>query len=110
MASNKRTDSDKIDRTIHEPSRYEIMSILYVVENTDFVFLLRQTGFSGGNLSTHLQKLKAAGFITIQKEFLNNKPHTTIALNNDGRKAFEDYRSQMQKTLNTLPDIPEGGS
>ena len=76
-----------------------------MVENTDFVFLLRQTGFSKGNLSTHLQKLKAAGFITIQKEFLNNKPHTTIALNSDGRKAFEEYRAMMKQALDTLPDI-----
>ena len=108
--SNRKASSDNIDRIIHEPSRYEIMSVLYVVEDTDFVFLLRHTGFSGGNLSTHLKKLHSAGFITINKEFLNNKPHTSIALTGEGRKAFEEYRSLMKQTLNTLPEIETGKS
>jgi DNA-binding HxlR family transcriptional regulator len=103
--SNRKASSDDIDRIIHEPSRYEIMSVLYVVENTDFVSLLRHTGFSGGNLSTHLKKLQTAGFITLNKEFLNNKPHTSIALTGEGRKAFEYYRELMKQALDTLPEI-----
>ncbi|MBU0690468.1 transcriptional regulator, partial [bacterium] len=37
------------------------MSALFVVKTADFVFLVRQTGLTRGNLSAHLSKLEAAG-------------------------------------------------
>ncbi len=69
-----------LDRLIHEPSRYTLMAHLYVVESADFLFLVRQTGMTWGNLSAHLSKLDAAGYVVIEKEFLDKKPHTTLRL------------------------------
>ena len=43
-----------IDRVVHEPARLLILSYLYVVESADFLFLLRQTNLTKGNLSSHL--------------------------------------------------------
>jgi len=97
--------SEKINRIIHEPSRYEIMSVLYVIDNTDFIFLMRHTGFTGGNLSTHLKKLKESKYISVHKEFKNNKPHTSISLTEKGKKAFEEYREYMKRALDSLPAI-----
>jgi DNA-binding MarR family transcriptional regulator len=93
----------KIDRLIHEPSRYMLMAYLYVVEVADFLFLLRQTGMTWGNLSAHLSKLEAAGYVVIEKEFLGKKPHTTIRLTDEGRNAFEEYREKMKRVLDNLP-------
>jgi DNA-binding MarR family transcriptional regulator len=93
----------KIDRLIHEPSRYTLMAYLYVVEVADFLFLLRQTGMTWGNLSTHLSKLEAAGYVVIEKEFLDKKPHTTVRLTDQGRNAFEEYRGNMKRVLDNLP-------
>jgi DNA-binding MarR family transcriptional regulator len=93
----------EIDRLIHEPARYLIMAYLYVVESADFLFLERQTGLTKGNLSSHLGKLEAAGYVQIQKEFLDKKPHTMLALTSDGRKAFEIYRTDMKHRLDELP-------
>jgi hypothetical protein len=31
-----------IDRLIHEPARLMILSLLYVVDSADFIFLMRQ--------------------------------------------------------------------
>jgi len=93
----------KIDRLIHEPSRYTLMAYLYVVDVADFLFLLHQTGMTWGNLSTHLNKLEAAGYVVIEKEFLGKKPHTTIKLTNLGRNAFEEYRGKMKRVLDNLP-------
>ena len=93
----------KIDKLIHEPWRYTLMAYLYVVEVADFLFLLRQTGMTWGNLSAHLGKLEAAGYVAIQKEFLGKKPHTTVRLSDDGRKAFEEYREKMKRVLEELP-------
>ena len=93
----------RIDRLIHEPSRYTLMAYLYVVEVADFLFLLRQTGMTWGNLSAHLGKLEAAGYVVIEKEFLGKKPHTTVRLTDEGRDAFEEYRGNMKKVLDNLP-------
>lgn len=100
-----------IDRLIHEPSRYTIMAVLYVGESTDFLFLMRHTGFTGGNLSAHIRKLESAGYISIEKEFLNNKPHTIVRLTETGRLAFEQYRKNMKRALEIMPNIisPESG-
>jgi DNA-binding MarR family transcriptional regulator len=92
-----------IDRLIHEPSRFAVMVYLYVVEVADFLFLIRQTGMTWGNLSAHLSKLEAAGYVAIEKEFLDRKPHTVVRLTDEGRNAFEEYRGNMNKVLNSLP-------
>ena len=93
----------KIDRLIHEPSRYIIMAYLYVVESADFLFLIRQTNLTWGNLSVHLSKLEAAGYVAIEKEFLGKKPHTTVRLTKEGRVAFDEYRKNMKQALDELP-------
>ena len=92
-----------IDRLIHEPSRFMIMAHLYVVESADFLFLIRQTSLTWGNLSVHLSKLEAAGYVAIEKEFLGKKPHTTVHLTKEGRAAFDEYRKNMKQALDELP-------
>ena len=101
--SEVREPITKIDKLIHEPSRYTLMAYLYVVEVADFLFLLRQTGMTWGNLSAHLSKLEAAGYVAIEKEFLGKKPHTTVRLTDQGRNAFEEYRGNMKRVLDNLP-------
>lgn len=93
-----------IDRTIHEPARFMIMSYLYVVESADFLFLMRQTGLTFGNLSSHLSKLEAAGYIAIEKEFVGKKPHTMVRLTDEGKAAFQEYRQSMKQVLDELSD------
>ena len=92
-----------IDRLIHEPARYHIMAYLYVIESADALFLQRQTELTWGNLSSHLSKLEAAGYISVKKEFLDRKPHTMLQLTDAGRKAFTEYRSKMKQALEKLP-------
>ncbi len=88
-----------IDRLIHEPARLMIMAYLYVVESADFLFLMHQTGLTHGNLSSHMSKLEAAGYIEIVKEFLDRKPHTMLRLTDAGRDAFKEYRGRMIQVL-----------
>jgi len=93
-----------IDRLIHEPSRLTIMAHLYVVESADFLFLIRQTGMTWGNLSVHISKLEAAGYLEVKKEFLGKKPHTVVSLTNKGRSAFKAYRKGMKEVLDGTKD------
>lgn len=98
------TPITNIDRLIHEPSRFIVMAHLYVVESAEFIFLMRQTGLTWGNLSSHLSKLEAAGYVAIEKEFIGKKPHTMIQLTDEGRTAFEQYRQSMKQVLDELPE------
>jgi DNA-binding MarR family transcriptional regulator len=93
-----------IDRLIHEPARFQIMAHLYVVESADFLFLMRQTGLTWGNLSSHLSKLEAAGYVDVEKGFKGKKPHTMLSLTEQGRDAFRQYRESMRQALEGLPE------
>ena len=96
----------EIDRLIHEPARLALISCLYVVTKADFVFLSRQTGLTGGNLSSHMTKLEEAGYLTVKKSFVGKRPQTVLQLSAKGRSAFESYRRTMNGVL--APD--QGGA
>ena len=85
-----------VDRLIHEPARLMIMTILNAVDEADFLYLLNETGLTRGNLSTHLSKLEAAGYITIEKTFRGKIPRTVCGLSEVGRTAFGKYRKQLR--------------
>ncbi len=93
-----------INQVIHAPARLMVLTYLYVVESADYVFLMRLTGLTWGNLATHLTKLEEARYITINKEFKGKKPHTTISLTRQGRAAFREYKKSLQQVLDDLPD------
>jgi len=83
------------DRLIHEPARYNIMALLYVIKEADFLFVQNQTGLTAGNLSAHLSKLETVGYVGIVKKFVGKKPKTFLSITADGRKAFERYRTHL---------------
>ena len=96
-------DLTEIDRLIHEPARLLIMAMLFVVESADFLFLMRQTDLTQGNLSSHMNRLEAAGYIEVEKGFRGRKPRTTLRLTAAGRAAFGAYRQRMEQVLGELP-------
>lgn len=85
-----------VDRLVHEPARLMILSILSAVESADFLYLLRETGLTKGNLSSHLSKLEEAQYISIEKTYRGKIPLTICKLSNTGQKAFSDYRDQLK--------------
>jgi DNA-binding MarR family transcriptional regulator len=93
-----------IDRLVHAPARLMILTILYVVESADFLFLMRQTGLTRGNLSSHLSKLDVAGYVDIKKEFVGKIPRTLLRLTDKGREAFKAYRQDMIQVLEDLAE------
>ena len=107
MSTTETTGTDlrpiaDIDRLVHEPARLMILAVLYVVESADFLFLMRQTGLTKGNLSSHLSKLEAAGYVNINKEFVDKIPRTLLRLTDKGREAFQAYRQDMLQVLEDL--------
>ncbi len=92
----------EIDRVIHEPARLLLVATLSVVESADFLFLMNQTKLTRGNLSSHLSKLEAAGYVEINKEFVEKIPRTLLRLTEEGKNAFIKYRQQMQRVLDSF--------
>ena len=57
----------KLDPLLHSELRLAVMSILVGVDEADFTYLKKQTGATSGNLSVQIDKLMAAGYITVEK-------------------------------------------
>jgi DNA-binding MarR family transcriptional regulator len=91
-----------VDHLIHEPSRSVILAVLSVVQSADFLYLLRETGLTKGNLSVHLSKLEAAGYIKIEKTYRGKLPLTLCSITEQGRVAFDHYRSQLRQFLEAV--------
>jgi DNA-binding transcriptional ArsR family regulator len=102
--SSGRQGLTDVDRVIHEPARLLITTILYAVETADFLYLLRESGLSKGNLSSHLSRLEAAGYVSIEKTFRGKIPLTITRLTGSGREAFRAYRDHLKRIVNTLPE------
>jgi DNA-binding transcriptional ArsR family regulator len=88
-----------LDRLIHEPGRLAIVALLAAVAEADFLYLLNETGLTKGNLSSHLAKLEAGGYVKIEKTYRQKIPLTVCSLTAAGRAAFEQYRKTLRTSL-----------
>ena len=89
-------DLSTLDRVVHEPARLIVMTVLYAVGEADFLYLQRECSLTQGNLSSHLSKLEAAGYVVIEKTFKGKYPLTLCSLTRAGRAAFETYARTMR--------------
>lgn len=94
----------EIDRLIHEPARFQVMALLYVIESADFTFIMNQLGLTWGNLSAHITKLEEGGYVAVEKGFKGKRPQTMLSLTKQGRKAFQAYRQAMKQMLDEIPE------
>ena len=99
------TDSDQainigeIDEVIHGRLRLGIMAYLSAVNPASFPELMSKTGASNGNLSNHLSKLEAAGYISQEKGYQGKRPQTLVHLTTEGRNAWIRYLEAMKTLL-----------
>ncbi len=89
----------KLDPLLHAELRLAVMSILAGVEDADFSYLKKQTGATSGNLSVQIEKLSAAGYITVEKGFKGKVPCTTCKITSEGLDAFEKYVNALKEYL-----------
>ena len=101
-------DLTHLDCAVHEPTRLAILTALSACERADFVFLLRITGLTNGNLSAHLSKLEAARLIEIEKRFVGKKAQTLGSLTRPGRDAIDAYWRTMETVRHRVASwVPE---
>lgn len=85
-----------LDPIIHERLRLGILSALSVNGTLRFSELKSILSTTDGNLSVHARKLEEAGLIACDKSFEGRVPRTEFRLTEGGRKALEQYLSQME--------------
>jgi DNA-binding MarR family transcriptional regulator len=94
-----RFDHTQIDDVIHGRLRLGVMAYLSTVSPAPFNELKAKVNATDGNLSTHLSKLEEAGYVRLEKKFVDKKPRTNVHLTAKGRKAWIDYLSSLQALL-----------
>ena len=99
-----------LDRVIHEPSRLLLVALLSSVESADFLFLLKESRLTKGNLTVHLSRLEEAGYIKVEKTIRGKFPHTEYQLTPQGRSAFDRYRKNLSLIFDKNKGKDEGGT
>lgn len=89
----------ELDPLLHSQLRLAVMSILLTVDEADFVYLKEKTEATAGNLSVQIDKLNTAGYISVEKDFVGRKPHTSCRITPAGRKAFEAYVDALKSYI-----------
>lgn len=81
----------QLDEIIHGRLRLGVMTHLANTEVADFTELARILDATRGNLSVQLRKLEDAGYIRIEKSFVDRKSLTQARITKAGKRAFADY-------------------
>lgn len=92
----------ELNETIHQPVRLRIMATLVTLDvgnEVDFTYLRDLLGVTDGNLGAHLRKLEEAGYIAVNKAFVDRKPRTFVAATAEGRKVFQEHVAALEMIL-----------
>jgi len=92
-------DIGKLDDVIHGRVRLGVMAYLADAGVADFTELKTLLDVTQGNLSVHLRKLEEAGYVSIDKSFLDRKPLTRVRMTEEGREAFAAYLEAIAKLV-----------
>jgi len=92
----------ELNETIHQPVRLRIMAALVTLEvgnEVDFTYLRGLLDVTDGNLGAHLRKLEEAGYIAVNKIFVERKPRTFVSATVEGRRVFQDHVAALESIL-----------
>jgi DNA-binding MarR family transcriptional regulator len=92
----------ELNETIHQPVRLRIMATLAAMDEgneVEFTYLRDLLEVTNGNLGAHLRKLEEAGYITINKTFVERKPRTFVSASPTGRKVFQEHVTALEAIL-----------
>lgn len=92
----------ELNELIHQPVRLRIMAALVTLkegEEVDFTYLRDLLEVTDGNLGAHLRKLEEAGYIAINKVFVERKPRTYVSASAEGRRGFQEHVAALEAIL-----------
>jgi DNA-binding MarR family transcriptional regulator len=89
-----------LDRVIHEKARLSILtSLISHKAGVAFNDLRKLCGLTDGNLSRHLQILEEAGFVAMEKSFVESRPHTLCRITPAGRERYLAYLGVLEQVV-----------
>jgi DNA-binding MarR family transcriptional regulator len=94
----------ELNETIHQSIRLRVMAALVTLapdEEMDFTTLRKLLDVTDGNLGAHLRKLEEAGYIAVNKTFVERKPRTFVAATPAGRKVFDQHVAALKQILDS---------
>ena len=92
----------EFDAIIHQPVRLRIMAALVTLkpdDEADFTYLRDLLEVTDGNLGAHLRKLEEAGYIAVNKLFVERKPRTFVSATPEGRRVFQEHVEALEAIL-----------
>ncbi len=92
----------ELNEIIHQPVRLRIMAVLVTLEQggeVDFTYLRDLLEVTDGNLGAHLRKLEEAGYIAVNKTFVDRKPRTFVGATAAGREVFQQHVEALEQLL-----------
>jgi DNA-binding PadR family transcriptional regulator len=89
----------ELNPVIHGKLRLALLSLLATVEEAEFTWLRARTGSTDGNLGAQLMKLEEAGYVTVEKKFVQRKPQTLYRMTDSGRAALTEYVQALKLLL-----------
>ena len=79
--------------------RLGVMAVLMTTDSVSFNDLKEALDLTDGNLASHVSALEKAGYVTVSKQFVGKKPNTTYTASSEGKQAFQDHLSALEKLL-----------
>jgi DNA-binding PadR family transcriptional regulator len=89
----------ELNPVVHGKLRLALLSLLSGIEEAEFTWLRSRTGSTDGNLGAQLLKLEEAGYVTVEKKFVQRKPQTLYRMTDAGRKALTEYVQALKQML-----------
>jgi DNA-binding HxlR family transcriptional regulator len=89
----------ELNPVIHGKLRLALLSLLASVEEAEFTWLRSKTGSTDGNLGAQLAKLEEAGYVSVEKKFVQRKPQTMYRMTETGRAALTEYVHALKQLL-----------
>jgi len=93
-------DKSKFDELILSKTRLGIISALIGGDKLEFTYLRDALELSDGNLSVQIRKLEDAGYIKIEKIFIDRKPKTFCKITGKGQKAVRNLIRKLEDLVN----------
>lgn len=91
---------DTLDNVIHERARLSVLTALVThPKGLSFADLKTRCALTDGNLSRHLQVLRAAKLIEISKDVDGHRPHTFCRITATGRKRYLEYLAVLEQVI-----------
>lgn len=89
----------ELNPVIHGKLRLALLSLLSGVEEAEFTWLRGKTASTDGNLGAQLLKLEEAGYVAVEKKFVQRKPQTLYRMTEAGRDALSEYVHALKQLL-----------